>query len=79
MYVRGKITCQKQASNICRQKYFTIVDVQLWKKFSSIGCNPHKLVPSMRAFVANAITIFKTKMIDTYFRPFTTLKSNPKP
>ena len=77
MYVRRKKTCQKQASNICRQKYFTIVDVQLWKNFSPIGCNPHKLVPTMRAIVANATTIFKIVMIDTYFRPFTTLKSKP--
>jgi hypothetical protein len=33
----------------------------------------------MKVIVVNAITIFKSEMINTYFGLSTTLKSNPKP
>ena len=39
------------------------------KTLSFVGCNPYKLVPIMKIIVANAITNFKSTMIETYSKP----------
>ena len=54
--------------------------MKLWKALSSIGCKVYKLGwIIMNAIVANAMIISKIILINNYFRPSITLRSNPKP